>query len=117
MVEIKIKGIEVNRKGETVECFHPAGFKFTKYTFEQLSLMKGLNTQDSLGTACIYCAYKTWCYIRQIDEKLTFEDIINWIESGAEQSTVDQLTDEFLASDFWKRIEEATKKNANLNAA
>ncbi len=117
MIEIKIKGSETNRKGETVECFHPAGFKFTRYTFEQLSLMKGLNTTDSIGTAFIYCSYKAWCYVRQIDEKLTFENIIDWVASGENEDIVKQLTDEFLASDFWLKIQEATKKNTNLNAA
>ncbi len=117
MIEIKIKGSETSKAGLTTDVWHPAGFKFTRYTFEQLSLMKGLNTTDSIGTAFIYCSYKAWCYVRQIDEKLTFENIIDWVNSGENEEIVKQLTDEFLASDFWLKIQEATKKNTNLNAA
>ena len=93
-----------------------AGFKFNNYAFEHLPLMKGVDSFTSMGTAMIFCAYKGWCYARQKDEQLTFENIIDWIDSGENEDIVRELIAEFENSSTWKQVQESVKKNAELSA-
>lgn len=94
-----------------------AGFKFNiNYAFESLISMKGIINFTSLGTAMIFCAYKAWCYAKQIDEELTFEDILDWIDSGNNEDIIRMLTDEFQSSPVWKKVQESLKKNEATQA-
>ncbi len=106
---IKIK----DDNGQLVE----AGFKFNNWAFEHYAIMKGKAlSMDSIAVALIYCGYCGWCYARQKDEQLTFENIIDWVDSETDKLFVESLIEEIKKSKFWikwmQEVDNILKKNA-----
>lgn len=109
MVTVKING-------------HDAGFKFNNFAIELLGSVKGISeTASGFGTALIYCAYRGWCFYRQIDERLTFQDIADWVDSSINNPEIDtmigQITADLLQSEYWKKTQSKKNEPLNQNAA
>lgn len=74
-----------------------AGFKFNNYTFEIANKMNMGETEVSQTLSIMYCAYRSWCFVKKIDERLTFENFSDWFESALENEMVLAQIKEILA--------------------
>ena len=83
------------------------GVKFNNYAIEQLANVKGTNRSlYANATAMVWVGYLGWCYVRQIDEELTFEEVSDFVDQAN--------ADEQLAPKLVEIIGEYKKSQAYL---
>lgn len=107
------------RDSKGKECEFEAGFKFNNFAFEQYADLKNITTLSASTIAMMYCGYKGWCFAKQIDEKLCFEDFSDYVDMALDDENVRRnlklISEEMVRSNHWKKVEENLKKNELLN--
>lgn len=104
------------------------GLKFNRYAIEELGRMPafqkiaadkkaGLNT-TGFSMALIFCAYKGWCFLKEIEPELTLEDVSDWIDLSwndpAINEKIAEVITEYTKSDFHKSAELRSQKKSEL---
>lgn len=81
------------------------GFKFNiNRAIESIGFIKGVVAVSSLSMAMIWCGYQAWCFVKQIDEEITFEEMIDWMEADENQDQVAEIAKELEASKLFKVV-------------
>lgn len=93
------------------------GFKYNNYTSACLLDFKGIDLKEA-GVAetyaMLFCMYKSWCFVRRTDERISFEDMCDWID-GEPQETLKAIVDEMYSAPHFKKMQEGLKKNEPEN--
>ena len=107
------------------------GLKFNRFCIEAMGKMPffqnfvktgkkdvaGINT-FGFATCLIYQAYRGWCFVKQMDEELTLEDVSDWVDLSLTNPEIEkQITDiiaEYEASELHKLGQKKSEVNHQL---
>ncbi len=102
------------------------GLKFNKFAIEELGKMPYLKkfvdkkNKEPVNTygysiSVIWAGYKGWCFLRQQEEEITFENISDWVDLSFNDEDINQqiaaILKYYMESDFHAA---AQKKSENL---
>ncbi len=102
------------------------GIKFNKFAIEELGKMPYLKkfvekkNKEPVNTygysICVILAgYKGWCFLRDIDEEITKEDISEWVDKSFVDESINQqiaaILQYYMESDFHASVQ---KKSLEL---
>lgn len=81
------------------------GFKFNiNHAIESIGFVKGVATTSSLTYAMLYTGYKAWCFVRQINEAVTMEQLVDWCEDDENSEKVKEIVAELEQSKLFQVV-------------
>lgn len=92
------------------------GLKFNNYAIEQLAKVKGSgNSYFGFVATLVWCAYLGWCFAKQVEPKLDFEAITEWVDSSVNNDNVaKQITavyELYTESEAYKKLQKKSEPN------
>lgn len=100
--------IEINGK--------KVGTKFNNYAMEQIAAVKGSGSFHFI-ISVIWGGYLGYCFVKQVEPEITFEEIIDWVDNATDNETISEqvklIQSEMLASQaYLKLVKKATSDNS-----
>lgn len=95
------------------------GVKFNNYAIEQLpTIKKSDKSYYAFLSTLIWCGYLGWCYAKQLDEDLTFEDVSDWVDSSINDENIAeqirQVFELYTQSPAYQRMQKKSELNGVL---
>lgn len=107
-IKININGKEVGLK------FGMASFRYLSDKFLDNKVFKDGNINEMGAAYIIYSGYWNNCIVKEMDQELTLEDIVDWVETNLMDSefskTLAEVIDLWSKNDFFKKASQATEK-------
>lgn len=101
------------------------GIHFNKYAMNQYLKVKGvIDVEDSkisasatvFPYAVTWAGYQGWCFVKQVEPSLVFEDIVEWVDDEANEDKVVEISKAFTESNtFQTLVKKSVKKAAEAD--